>query len=243
MPREPHPVPKRRPKTGEVRQLNRPLNIDLLPIEVRDELVKLRNEGKTWPQLQELSQKLVKWDGLPTNVLEKFPDLYIPHTNLHRWYDLRVAQVRKEVLAESETARAFAEKLGAAGVENGSEMVVNAMRDQVFQFTKDIDPKSKINFLKFLNQLGLTMTRFQRVAIQGKKVDAELAKIDAERARAAAEAGDPREIYLLATQDVLKKLRTREQLRSVIDPIREELIQELSHGAESFAKQIEASAS
>jgi hypothetical protein len=232
---------KQRPKTGEARQLNRPLNIDLLPIEVRDELVKLRNEGKTWPQLEELSRTLVKWDDLPTNVLEKFPDLYIPHTNLHRWYDLRVAQVRKEVLAESETARAFAEKLGAAGVENGSEMVVNAMRDQVFAFTKDIDPKSKINFLKFLNQLGLTMTRFQRVAIQGKKVDAELAKIDAERARAAAEAGDPREIYLLATQDVLKKLRTREGLRTVIDPIREELIQELSHGAESFAKQIEAS--
>jgi len=233
----------RRPKTGEVRKLNRPLNIDLLPSEARDELLRLRTQGKTWPQLEEASKTIVKWDELPTSVLEKFPDLYIPHTNLHRWFDLRVAQVRKEVLAESETARAFAEKLGAAGIENGSDVVVNAMRDQVFAFTRNIDPKSKIDFLKFLNQLGLTMTRFQRVDIQRKKVDAELAKIDAERARAAAEAGDPREIYLLATQDVLKKLRTREQLRTVIDPIREELIQELSHGAESFAKQIEASAS
>lgn len=234
---------KERPKTGDPRQLNRPLNIDLLPVEAREKIVTLRNEGKTWPQLEELSREFVKWDDLSTSVLEKFPDLKIPHTNLHRWYDLRVAQVRKEVLAESETARAFAEKLGAAGVENGSDLVINAMRDAVFDFTKNIDPASKQNFLKFLNNLALTMTRFQRVEIQRKKVDAELAKIDAERARAAAEAGDPREIYLLASQDVLKKLRTREQLRSVIDPIREELIQELSHGAESFAKQIEASAS
>jgi hypothetical protein len=226
-----------------VRELKRPLNVDKLPQEVRDTILKLRAEGRTWPQIEEESREFVPWDTLAPLLVERFPGKKIPHSNLHRWYDLRVEQVRKEVLAESETARAFAEKLGATGVENGSDLVVNAMRDQVFQFTKNIDPKSKSDFLKFLNQLGLTMTRFQRVEIQRRKVDAELAKIDAERARAAAEAGDPREIYLLASQDVLKKLRTREQLRSVIDPIREELIQELSHGAESFAKQIEASAS
>ena len=64
----------------------------------------------------------------------------------------------------------------------------------------------------------------------------------AERAKMAAEAGDPREIYLLASQDLLKKLRSREPVRAVIDPIKEELIQEFTHGAEAFSKQIEATA-
>jgi hypothetical protein len=85
------------------------------------------------------------------------------------------------------------------------------------------------------------MSRMQRVELQAKRVDADLARIDAERAKLAAEAGDPREIYLLASQDLLKKLRTRELVRAVIDPIKEELIQEFTHGAEAFSKQIEAS--
>jgi hypothetical protein len=93
-----------------------------------------------------------------------------------------------------------------------------------------------------LGQLTLAMTRVERVKLQRKRVEADLAKIDAERARLAAEAGDPREIYLLAAQSLLKLMRTREQLRCVIDPIKDELIQEMSHAAESFAKQVEASA-
>jgi hypothetical protein len=210
---------KARPKTGEPRRTRRPLSIDRLPLSVHDEILKLRALGRSWPEIEELSKSFVKWDEQPTAVLELFPDLRIPHSNLHRWYDLRVEQVRKEALSEAEATRAFAEKLGAAGLTNINDVVMNAMRDAVFDFTKDIDAGSKLGFVKLLDKLGLTLSRLQRVDLQRKRVEADLAKIDAERARIAAEAGDPREIFLLATQYVLKTLRTREQLRAVIDPI------------------------
>jgi predicted Mrr-cat superfamily restriction endonuclease len=115
------------------------------------------------------------------------------------------------------------------------------MRDQVFMLMRSVGQGDRDKFVAALGDLTLAMTRMQRVELQAKRVDAELAKIEAERAKLAAEAGDPREIYLLASQDLLKKLRSREPVRAVIDPIKEELIQEFTHGAEAFAKQIEAS--
>jgi len=59
----------------------------------------------------------------------------------------------------------------------------------------------------------------------------------------AALAGDPREVYLQSAQDVLKKLMTRATVRKVLEPLQAELVQELSHAAEVFAKQVEAAAS
>jgi hypothetical protein len=43
---------------------------------------------------------------------------------------------------------------------------------------------------------------------------------------------------MLAAQDVLKKLNTRKALRGVLEPIKNELIEEIAHGAEAFARQI-----
>jgi len=231
-----------RPKTGEKRKANQPLKLDRMPREVHEEILKLRAEGKTWPEIEELSHDFVPWDSLAPELAAQFPHRKLPHTNLHRWNDLRVDQVRKETMAEDAQARVFAEKFSAAGFEHADDAVVNAFRDEVFRLTQSADPKSRADFHTMLNQLSLVMTRVERVKLQRKRVEADIAKIDAERAKVAAEAGDPREIYLLATQDILKKLRTRTQVRDVIDPIREELIQELSYGAESFAKQVEASA-
>jgi hypothetical protein len=231
-----------RPKTGEKRKANQPLKLDRLPAEVHEEILKLRAEGKTWPEIEELSREFVAWDELAPALAAQFPKRKIPHTNLHRWNDLRVDQVRKETLAEDAQARVFAEKFASAGFDKADDAVVNAFRDEVFRLTQSADPKSRADFQKMLNQLSLVMTRIERVKLQRKRVEADLAKNEAERARYAAEAGEPREIYLLATQEVLKKLRTRQKVREVLDPISDELIQELSHSAESFAKQIEASA-
>jgi len=61
-----------------------------------------------------------------------------------------------------------------------------------------------------------------------------------EMRREALKAHDPREIYLAATEELLKRLRTRKALREALDPIQKELIEELSKSAESFAKRIEA---
>jgi hypothetical protein len=247
-----------RPRTGEPRQKQRTLKLDVLIAaqpQVRDAILLLRDRGETWPEIAEQSARpwsekwasdhggFVNWDSLPTNALEQFPGLALPQTSLQRWFDLRVRQVRSEVLKESERARSWAQEFASKSLPDANSAVINALRDQVFEMMRSAGVQDGERFVKGLQNLTLAMTRMQRVELQAKRVEADLAKIEAERAKLAAEAGDPREIYLLASQDLLKKLRTRETVRAVIDPIKEELIQEFTHGAEAFAKQVEASAS
>jgi hypothetical protein len=244
---------KPRPKTGEERKTHQPLKIDLLPQSAREAVETLYDRGRTWLEISDQSARpysqswitdgggFINWESLDLKVLEEFPEMKLPKSTLHRWFDLRVAQARKKVLTESAQAREFASAFIGKDLLNSNSAVVNALRDQVFGLIQSAGTGDKALFAKGLKDLTLAITRVQRVELQAKRVDAELAKIDAERAKLAAEAGDPREIYLLASQDLLKKLRSREQVRSVIDPIKEELIQEFTHGAEAFAKQIEAS--
>jgi hypothetical protein len=245
---------KPRPKTGEKRKTHLPLKIDLLPESARSAIQTLYDRGRTWMEIEEQSARpysakwaedgggFVEWESLDLKVLERFPDMKLSKSTLHLWFDLRVSQVRDQMLAESAKAREFAAALAKGNLPETNAAVLNALRDLVFNVMQSGGLGDKVRFEKSLKDLTLAMTRIQRVELQAKRVDAELAKIDAERAKLAAEAGDPREIYLLASQDLLKKLRTREQVRAVIDPIKEDLIQEFTHGAEAFAKQIEASA-
>lgn len=245
---------KPRPKTGEKREVHQPLKIDLLPQSARDAILALRDLGVPWPEIEARSAKpyskdwhkdgggFVEWEALDLKVLERFPEMRLPSSSLHRWFDLRIAQVRTQVLAEGEHARQWAAVYAAKNLPDGNAAVINAMRDQVFMLMQQVGPSDQAKFLEGLNVFSLASTRIQRVELQAQRVKADLARIDAERAKLAAEAGDPREIYLLASQDLLKKLRSREQVRAVIDPIKEELIQEFTHGAEAFSKQVEASA-
>lgn len=247
-------MPKPRPKTGEPRKTHQPLKIDLLPESVREAIKMLYDRGRTWMEIQEQSglpfnEKwaengggFIPWETLDLRVLEEFPDMKLAKSTLQRWFDLRVAQARQDVLHESALARDFAAALAKGNLPDSNAAVVNALRDQVFNLIQSSGIGDKGAFIKGLQNLTLAMSRMQRVELQAKRVEADLAKIEAERAKLAAEAGDPREIYLLAAQDLLKKLRSRKQVREVIDPIQEDLVQELSHAAEAFAKQVEASA-
>jgi hypothetical protein len=245
---------KPRPKTGEKREVNQPLKIDRLPQGARDAIKLLYDRGRTWIEIEEQSSRpfskdwekdgggFIEWETLDLKTLEMFPELKLAKTTLQRWFDLRIAQVRSQVLKEGEQARQWAAALATKSLPEGNAAVINAMRDQVFSLMRNVGPGDQDKFLGGLNALALTMSRLQRVELQARRVEADLAKIEAERAKLAAEAGDPREIYLLAAQDLLKKLRTRTQIREVLDPIQEDLIQELTHAAEAFAKQIEATA-
>jgi hypothetical protein len=246
---------KPRPKTGEARKTHQPLKIDLLPDAAREAIAFLRNQRfKTWDQISELSAKpysekwpsdgggFIDWPNVDGEVLDQFPGLKLPVTSLHRWYDLRVRQVQTQILKESETARAFAEKFTAASIDDPNSAVINAMRDEVFTLAGKMETGSRADYMAALNQLTLAMTRIQRIQLQAEKVRSDIAKSEAERAKIVAASGDPREVYLKAVNDLLKKLRTRETVRAVLDPIKDELIQEMSHGAEAFARQVEASA-
>jgi hypothetical protein len=245
---------KPRPKTGEPRKTRLPLKIDLLPESVRDAIKTLYDRGRTWLEIEEKSGApfskdwitdgggFIDWESLDLRVLEEFPAMRLPKSNLQRWFDLRVVQARNRVLVESARAREFAEKFADKGMPGSNAAVINALRDLCFGLLQDAGEADKEKLLAALQNFTLATTRIQRVELQAKRVDADLARIGAERAKLAAEAGDPREIYLLASQDLLKKLRSREGVRAVIDPIKEELIQEFTHGAEAFSKQIEAAA-
>lgn len=251
-------MPKPRAKKGERREVNQPLKIDALPQSVRDAIDWLRNERRpalSWEEISEKSARpystawqsddggFVDWEKLDLKVLEAFPQMKLSRMGLQRWYDLRVEQVRHDVLVESAAARAFAEKFSNLSIEGGNEAVLNAMRDEVFKLSRSVDGASRLQFVKQLNALTLAMARIQRTDLMKKRVEADVAKSEAERAKYAALAGDPREVYLQSAQDVLKKLMTRSAVRKVLEPLQSEIIQELSHAAEVFAKQVEAAAS
>jgi hypothetical protein len=238
--------------------VNQPLKIDALPQSVRDAIDWLRNVRQpslSWDEISEKSARpyskdwtsdeggFVDWEKLDLKVLELFPTMKLSRNGLSNWYDQRIEQVRREVLAESAAARSFAEKFSTLSIDGGNDAVLNAMRDEVFKLSRSVDAGSRLQFVKQLNALTLAMARIQRTELMKKRVDADVAKSEAERAKYAALAGDPREVYLQSAQDVLKKLMTRATVRKVLEPLQAELVQELSHAAEVFAKQVEAAAS
>ena len=127
-----------RPKTGEKRRTRQPLHMDRLPPEALDTVLSLRNaRGKTWEEISALSAEPLKdggfvdWAKLAPDVQQLFPRRRIPQTTLHRWYDLRVEQVRRDVLHRSEQARTIAGAFAKSLVEDGDEAVLNAARDTI----------------------------------------------------------------------------------------------------------------
>lgn len=178
---------KARPRTGERRQTNQPLKIDKLPLEVRDEILRLRNrENRTWQEIEELSALpkdrggFVDWHALELPVLEMFPDLRIPHSNLHRWYDLRVSQVREDVMRRSAQAREIAEAFAKSTVANDDEAALNAARDLVMGIlAEDGTPggrmrvaKTLIALAEMLQERRLNDIKERMVAVDERKIAA-----------------------------------------------------------------------
>src|SRR5260370_34035804 len=89
-----------RPLTGDARKTRQPFAIDKLPSEWRDRICALRAKYATWEQIEEESRRF-DWAKLeqedPELVLSHFADKRIPHSTLHRWYDVRVEQTAEEI--------------------------------------------------------------------------------------------------------------------------------------------------
>ena len=176
---------KARPKTGEERNVNRVLKIDLLPQAAKDAILLLRDLGEPWPRIEVRSAKeysagwekdgggFVDWHALDLKVLEQFPDLRLPKSSLQRWFDIRIDQVRRQVMVESAKAREFASAFASQSLEDGNAAVVNAMRDQVFGLLKNVGAANQDKFIGALNVLALTMSRLQRVEIQARRVEVD----------------------------------------------------------------------
>jgi hypothetical protein len=166
---------KARPKTGQRREVRLPLKIDKLPIEVRDQVQKLRAKGKTWMEIEELSKTFVKWDDLPTSVLELFPQMYLPHSNLQRWYDLRVEQVQEEMAFEAERARQFSAAIAkVADVEQLGDAAVNALSDVVFSVMR---AKKREEYAKAVESLGYLAAKMTDAKSKSVRAAAEAKRI------------------------------------------------------------------
>jgi hypothetical protein len=164
-------------KTGEPQRSKQPLSIDRLPQVMLDRIQKERSEsGKSWSSIEAESPNWKEWNDVPSQVLELFPDLRLPHSNLQRWWDLRIAQVRTQVLAETEQARALAESFKDREFKDADKAVVNAIRDQVFSMLHSVGDQKQ--FLKQLKDFGWLLAQFKKVEVQQKKVQLDERKVE-----------------------------------------------------------------
>jgi hypothetical protein len=182
-------MPKSKPRTGEARKVRQPLKIDRLPEAAREAIKVLYDRGRTWVEIAEQSAKpysaewakdgggFIDWVQVETDALELFPGLRLAKSSLQRWFDLRVSQVRSQVLAESAKAREWAESFAGKDLPGTNAAVMNAMRDQVFTLMQQVGPGDRAAFLDGLNALSLTLARLQRVELQAKRVDVDARKL------------------------------------------------------------------
>jgi hypothetical protein len=226
-----------RPKTGEARKVRQPLKIDRLPLAIQDRIRAARIAGRVWKEIEEESPYWKEWESVAPEIVELFPEKRLPHANLHRWYDLRFEQRIAEVDRDAAKARTIAEAFASRTFEGLTESTKNALAEQVFMLTNSADAQDSKAFRKELGELLFLLTKLQKAELDKAKLAVEQQKLAAQQEKNAD--FNPREMYLNIAQDLLKKLRTRERVREVLDPIREELITEFSHGAEAYAKQIE----
>lgn len=190
--------PAARRKAGEPRLVKQPLAIDRLPIEVHEAIKYLRaKRDLSWEEIERLSSMpygdkwqsefgrwgFVNWEAVPTHVLEKFPELRLPHSNLHRWWDIRVEQAGREVLARSAQARELAQAFAAAGIAGADEAVLNAARDVIFTMLQQQDDKGRTNAAKALLALGEVMQVARANTIKERKVAVDEKKLKALEAR------------------------------------------------------------
>jgi hypothetical protein len=185
---------KPRVKTGDKRAVNRPLNIDRLPPHVHDAILQLKNQlGKTWDEIEALSAEefkqdgkggFIDWESLPTDVLELFPNLRLPHSSLHRWYDLRVSQVTREAIARTAQAREIAATFSKAIVGKQDEAVINAATAQLMGLlAEDASPKARISATRGLIVLAEVMQSVRANTIKERKVAVDERKLKALEAR------------------------------------------------------------
>lgn len=203
-----------RPGIGQPRKTRQPLKIDRLPSEFHDRIQKLRAEGKTWLEIEALSVTF-EWDKVDPKVRALFPDGRLPETNLIRWYDLRVEQVRKEVMHQAEQARVIAQAFVGSKLDNTNEAVMNAMRDQVFMIAQNAGKADRQQILAGLSELSLLLARLQRIDLQKQRLEIENQKVDIARQK----------LTLVSSKvkglkgDVAKKKVTAGELQQRLDEI------------------------
>lgn len=169
---------KARPKTGEKRQVRQPLKMDRLPTELLDRVMQERAAGRTWAEIEELSPRFDEWQKTEPAIRAEFPGLKLPHTTLMRWHDLRVEQVKREMLADAERARSIAASFADAKFKELPEAVQGALRDQIFSLMQAADTGSKSKAINELQKLARLLVQQKRLEILAERTKAEMKRVE-----------------------------------------------------------------
>jgi hypothetical protein len=140
--------------------------MDKLPTELLDRVMQERAAGRTWLEIEQMSSRFEEWKKTTETVRAQFPGLKLPHSTLLRWHDLRVEQVKKEVLADQVKAREIAGLFAGKEFKDLPEAVRNALGDKVFALTQSTDNKTQ---LKHLLDLGWLLAQQRKLELNERK--------------------------------------------------------------------------
>jgi hypothetical protein len=163
-----------RRKTGQKPRVRQPLKMDKLPMELLDRVMKERAAGRTWSEIEELSPRFEEWEkNTKPEIRAKFPGLRLPHSTLTRWHDLRVEQVKKEVLADQVKAREFAGLFAGKEFKDLPETVRAAISDQLFGMMQNGDEKSRHKTISGLLALGALLNEQRKVQLKERQIQTD----------------------------------------------------------------------
>lgn len=166
-----------RPKTGEARKVRQPLGIDRLPLAIQDRIRAARVSGRTWVEIERQSPKWEEWEKADEEQRQIFPDRRLPHSNLHRWYDLRVEQVMREQEERSQAAHAAAEKVAGRGFTNLTASVKHALGETIFELM-NANAADSADIAEALTNLGHLLVKIDRNELKREEVAQEKQKIE-----------------------------------------------------------------
>ena len=229
-----------RPRSGEKRRTRQPLKFDRLPAEWQEKIFGWLRD-KSVPEVARLVQQL-EWEKLHAKKRALFRlregKFGLQESALYRVRDLRIEQIERQIAERGAASARIAEKWAAVGFKDLPKAVQNKLADFAFQIGQYASEGNEAAVAKVLIEMGWLFSDLRKSEVQAEKLELEKEKLATRRE--AMQATSPREVYLAAVEELLKKLRTRKAVREVLDPIAKELIEELSKSAESFTKRIEA---
>lgn len=120
-------------------------------------------------EIEALSPKFEEWEKTAPEIRAEYPQLRLPHTTLQRWYDLRVEQVKHELLADQTRAREIAAIFYGKESKDLPDAVRNAISDQLFAMMQSADGKSRLNVTKGLLALGELLNEQRKTEIKDRR--------------------------------------------------------------------------